>query len=189
MFISKNPKVWWLLHWSHPWVHWWNWKKNTIKKDIKSKACMHVKLLQLCTTLWDPMDCSPPGCSVHGILQARILEWIVISFAMRSSQGRDQTCVSRGSYTAGGLITAELPGKPKSKADDCKYDKVIFQRQKISLKKESFYSIWVAVQEKHMTTLYLQPICMKKKEKSESYFLAVIVPGKQILRQPPELPD
>lgn len=40
-----------------------------------------------------------------------------------------------------------------------------------------------------MTTLYLQPICMKKKEKSESYFLAVIVPGKQILRQPPELPD
>ena len=139
-------------------------KKNNIKKDIKSKVCMHVKLLHLCTTLWDPMDCSPPGCSVHGILQARILEWIVISFAMRSSQPRDRTCVSWGSYIPGGLITAEPPGKPKSKADDCKYDKVIFQRQKISLKKESFYSIWVAVQEKHMTTLYLQPICMKKKK-------------------------
>ena len=125
---------------------------------------MHAKLLQLCTTLRDPMDCSPPGCSVHGILQARILEWIVISFAMRSSQPRDQTCVSWGSYIAGELITTEPPGKPKSKADNCKCDKVIFQRQKISLKKESFYSIWVAVQEKHMTTLYLQPICMIKKK-------------------------
>ena len=40
-----------------------------------------------------------------------------------------------------------------------------------------------------MTTLYLQPICIKKKEKSESYFLEVIVTGKQILRQPPELLD
>ena len=37
---------------------------------------MRAKLLQLCTTLCDPMDCSSPGSSVHGILQARILEWV-----------------------------------------------------------------------------------------------------------------
>ena len=35
-----------------------------------------VLVTQSCLTLWDPMDCSPPGSSVHGILQARILEWV-----------------------------------------------------------------------------------------------------------------
>ena len=45
--------------------------------------CMHAKSFQLCTTLCGPMDCSPPGSSVHGILQARILEWA----AMPSSRG------------------------------------------------------------------------------------------------------
>ena len=39
-------------------------------------ALMCAKLLELCLTLCDPMDCSPPGSSVHGILQARILEWV-----------------------------------------------------------------------------------------------------------------
>ena len=50
---------------------------------------------QSCPTLRDPMDCSPPGSSVHGILQDGILEWVVISFSMGSSQPRDQTQVSR----------------------------------------------------------------------------------------------
>ena len=44
---------------------------------------MRAKLLQVCLTLCDPMDCSPPGSSVHGILLARILEWV----AMSSSRG------------------------------------------------------------------------------------------------------
>ena len=39
-----------------------------------------MKVAQSCLTLFDPMDCSPPGSSVHGILQARILEWVAISF-------------------------------------------------------------------------------------------------------------
>ena len=50
---------------------------------------------QSCLTLCDPMDCSPPGSSVHGILQARVLEWIAISFSRESSRPRDQTRVSR----------------------------------------------------------------------------------------------
>ena len=43
---------------------------------------------------WDPMYCSLPGSSVHGVLQARILEWVAISFSRRSSRSRDQTWVS-----------------------------------------------------------------------------------------------
>ena len=42
---------------------------------------MHVKSLQLCLTLCDPMDCSPPGSSVHRILQARILKWVAMPFS------------------------------------------------------------------------------------------------------------
>ena len=50
-----------------------------------------LKSLQLCLTLCDPIDCSPPGSSVHGILQARILEWVVIPSSRGSSRARDWT--------------------------------------------------------------------------------------------------
>ena len=55
---------------------------------------MVSKVLQSCLTLCDPMDSSPPGSSVPGILQARILEWIVLPFSRGSSQPRDRTQVS-----------------------------------------------------------------------------------------------
>ena len=55
---------------------------------------VNVLVTQLCLTLCDPMGCSPPGSSVHGILQARILEWVAISFSRGSSQPRDWTPVS-----------------------------------------------------------------------------------------------
>ena len=48
-----------------------------------------AKSLQSYLTLCDPMDCSPPGSSVHGILQARILEWVAMPFSKESSQPRD----------------------------------------------------------------------------------------------------
>ena len=54
---------------------------------------------QLCLTLFNPMDCSLPGSSVHGILQARILEWIAISYSRGSFQPRDWTHVSSISCT------------------------------------------------------------------------------------------
>ena len=50
-----------------------------------------VLVTQLCPTLCNPMECSPPGSSVHGILQARILEWIGIPFSRASPQHRDRT--------------------------------------------------------------------------------------------------
>ena len=52
------------------------------------------QVAQLCPTLCDPMDCSLPGSSVHGIFQARIMEWVAISFSRGSSWPRDQTRVS-----------------------------------------------------------------------------------------------
>ena len=49
---------------------------------------------KLCLTLCDPMDCSPPGSFVHGILQARILEWVASPFSRGSSQPRDWIRIS-----------------------------------------------------------------------------------------------
>ena len=56
-------------------------------------ACVHMCVLvaQSCLTLCDPMDCSQPGSPVHGILQARILEWVAIPFSRGSFQPRDWT--------------------------------------------------------------------------------------------------
>ena len=66
--------------------------------------CRKVKVLvtQSCLTLCDLMDCSPPGSSLHGILQARILEWVAIPLSRGSSPPRDQTQVS---CTAGRFLT------------------------------------------------------------------------------------
>ena len=50
-------------------------------------VCAHAKSPQLCSTLCDPMDCSPPGSSVHGILQARILEWVTMPSSGSSDPG------------------------------------------------------------------------------------------------------
>ena len=50
-----------------------------------------LSCFQSCLTLCDPMDCSLPGSCVHGILRARILKWVAISFFRGSSQPRDQT--------------------------------------------------------------------------------------------------
>jgi len=57
------------------------------------------------------MDCSPPGSSVHGILQARILDWVAITFFRTTSQPRDQTRVSASPALAGRFFTTEPLGK------------------------------------------------------------------------------
>ena len=53
------------------------------------------EVAQSCLTLCGPVDCSPPGSSIHGVLQARILEWVAISFSRGSSRPKDRTQVSR----------------------------------------------------------------------------------------------
>ena len=57
-------------------------------------VCVCAKLLQSYPTLCDAVDCNSPGSSVHGILQARILEWGAVAFSRGSSWPRDQTCIS-----------------------------------------------------------------------------------------------
>ena len=62
--------------------------------DFKPKRTIS-EVTQSCPNLCDPMDCSLPDSSIHGILQARILEWVAISFSRGSFQPTDRTCVSR----------------------------------------------------------------------------------------------
>ena len=82
-------------------------KKKNNRKSLGSKARQRKKekeseVSQSCLTLCDPMDCSLPGSSVHEIFQARILEWVAISFSRGSSRPRDQTWVS---HIAGRFFT------------------------------------------------------------------------------------
>ena len=72
-------------------------------------VCVCVLVAQSCLTLCDPMDGSPPGCSVHGILQTRILEWVAMPSSRGSSQTRDQTQVS---CTADGFFTIWATSDP-----------------------------------------------------------------------------
>ena len=60
-------------------------------RSRRSPTCVRAMSLQSCPTPCDPMDCNPPGSSVHGLLQARTLEWVAISFSRGSSQPRDWT--------------------------------------------------------------------------------------------------
>ena len=60
-----------------------------------SDFSLESEFAQFYPTLCDPVDCSPPGSSIHRILQARVLEWVASSFSRGSSQPRDQTQVSR----------------------------------------------------------------------------------------------
>ena len=102
---------------------WWVFlaiKQSSLKKTLKTKHLvlsvhtyivgrMCVRLsFQLCPALYDPMDCSPPDSSVHGILQARILEWA----AMPSSRGLpDPGIEPKSSALAGVFFTTNATGK------------------------------------------------------------------------------
>ena len=76
-----------ILAWEIPWT-------EEPSRLLSVCSCVHAKSFQSYLTLCNPMDCSPPGSSVHEILQARILEWVVVPFSRESSQPRDQTHIS-----------------------------------------------------------------------------------------------
>ena len=76
---------------------------------------VRAKLLQSCLTLWDPMDCSLPGSSAHGVLQARILEWVAMPSSRGSSQPRNPThisCLFRLLHWQAGSLPIEPSGNP-----------------------------------------------------------------------------
>ena len=89
---------------------------------------MHAKSLQSCLTLCDLVDCSPPGSSIYGILQAIILEWVAISSSRGSSRPRDRTQVSYVSCIGRKILYLQchlimfrscFPGGSDSKASAC----------------------------------------------------------------------
>ena len=86
-----------------------NWILVIKPSPILYTLCVHTCFVtQSCLTLWNPMNCSPPGSSVYWIFQARMLEWVAISYSMRSFRPRDWThisCIDRW------LFTTELPRK------------------------------------------------------------------------------
>ena len=86
-----------------------NWMSKCISNTIH---CVCILSLQSCLTLCNPMKCSLPGSSVHGILQTRVLEWVAIPFSRVSSGLRDRILVS---WIAGRFFTIWAPGKPKFK--------------------------------------------------------------------------
>ena len=71
---------------------------------------VEVLVAQLCPTLWDSVDCSPPGSSVHGILQARILVWVAIPF---SGDLPDPEVEPGSSALQADSLLSESPGKPR----------------------------------------------------------------------------
>ena len=70
------------------------YKQSLVHIPSIPRACMHAMLLQSCLTLCDPMDCSLPDSSVHGSLQARILEWVAMPFSRGSSWPRGRIHIS-----------------------------------------------------------------------------------------------
>ena len=85
---------------------------NEARSSGLISAAAAAKSIQSCPALCDPIDGSPPGSSVPGILQARTLEWVAISFSRGSSWPRDWTCVYCASCIAGGFFTTKPPDKP-----------------------------------------------------------------------------
>ena len=100
----------------HDWANELNWilGNNLFGKRIWKRS---VLVTQPCLTLWDPLDYSLSGSSVHGILQAKILEWVSISFSRGSFWPRDRTWVS---HFAGRLFTVWAT-REEAKKNGCMY--------------------------------------------------------------------
>ena len=110
-------------------------------------VCVHTHVrghAQLCPTLCDPMDCSPPGSYVHGTFQARMLEWVAISFSRGSSQPRDRTrvgilisCVSCiGKQILYHCTTWKVPFTGRQEAK--RLTSVLYEQLNMQAKKHSF---------------------------------------------------
>ena len=90
-----------------------NYKEKKKKQEKTAENTNMWRLSVSCSvfpTLCDPVDCSPPGSSVHGILQARILEWVAMPYSRGSAQSRDQTHIF---YIS--LHWCSLPSEPAGK--------------------------------------------------------------------------
>ena len=89
------------------WTSPWDLFLDHLAEELVFGGCLAAKS---CSTLGDPTDCSPPGSSIHGLFQARILEWVAISFSRGYSWPRDWTRVSctAGRFLTNWVTTVEL---------------------------------------------------------------------------------
>ena len=94
-----------------------------LPRGAHSKIKTESEVTQLCPTLCDPLDYSLQGSSIHGIFQARVLEWVAISFSRGSFWPRDWTQVS--SIASKMILPSEPPGKQKA-ASRCKFQDRIY---------------------------------------------------------------
>ena len=81
--VGGQGEKWWIWLWVR--LVWRIHRISNRQLNFTVWKKVKVKVAKLCPTLWNPMDCSPPGSSVHGILQARMLEWVVMPSSRRSS--------------------------------------------------------------------------------------------------------
>ena len=121
-----------------------------VNRLIYMPKILRVLVTQSCPTLCDPLDCSLPGFSICGIFQARILEWIAISFSRGSSWPRYWTQVS---WIAGRLFTVWATKKeengPQSRQDMCKKNKLQLARLWLRVKQRR--TLWSP----HMSSIWL----------------------------------
>ena len=92
------------------------------------QKCKWSEVAQSCPTLSDPMDCTLPGSSVHGIFQARVLKWAAISFSRGTSRPRDQTqvsCIVGRRFTV--WATREAQPETKSTSSTLQVDSLPFE--------------------------------------------------------------
>ena len=115
---APNPA--WVVTWTlMRWTENITWRLELCDHKPRNTKCLtcvfsHVSILVT------PMDCSPPGSSVHGILQARIQEWVAISYSKGSSWPRDQTQILCISCMGRRILTPVPPEKPKNTQDSGK---------------------------------------------------------------------
>ena len=102
-------------------------------------VCLCVCLgAQLCPTLCNSMDCSPPDSSVHWILQAKILEWVAIPFSKESSQPRDRTYIS---CTVSRFFTISAPRKTTHRKQSSKIWAALWVHYQLRLNKVPWFSL------------------------------------------------
>ena len=102
-------------------------------------CCCCCFIAKSCPTLWDAMACSSPGSTVHVISQARILEWVAISFSRGSSQPRDGTSIYGISCLAVGLFTTEPSGKLMYLCIFCNWEKQKTKNKLLNLAPVGFF--------------------------------------------------
>ena len=83
---------------------------------LQLSAVKESEVAQSCPTLFDPMDCRPPGSSIHGIFQARILEWVAISFSLVSALCSLEAKIRMVRVVARGFLGGAVAKNPPTKA-------------------------------------------------------------------------